>query len=1849
MLTISKSYSGSANRTLEPDTNTFAGLSGDDNSTVIKFKFPSMYDDYVKNVRFNFYLKDESGNKYFPTYNLDSNNSMTIPLAVTAVGGGVSFTLIFSNTDGTFVEESRPSMIYFDGPKYLGTYDLTDDFTVLSHEVFINAVYSLNTSSDRPSIVFTNPLGGTVTTVLDVPYLGTDNTIPDKFLPSDLRGSIWSVTDVSELTSLTSALEMDLAIVTPVSGLGTLYVLTAEDPTVADNWYKVKPNTKAEVGLGNVDNTSDADKPISTAMQTALDSLQSSLTAEITARTNADTVLQNNIDSEAGTRASADTALQTDVDAKLDTSVAASTYQTLANLVTAFQSVPDDTHYASEKLVYDSLALKATSEALASEVSSRESADSALQTAIDSEASVRSSADTALQSNIDEKLSITDASATYQILANLVTAFQSTPDDSHYASEKLVHDQLALKASASSLSAHIADTDNPHSVTKTQVGLGNCDNTSDADKPISTATQTALDAKQATMHAGSGISFSGTTINHSNSITAGSHGSATSIPSITYDAQGHITLASGITVYPPTDAGTANQYWMSNGTGVGSWHSADTSPTESSGYLVTSGGIYSELALKATVSALTAESIARTSADTALQNNIDSEASSRNSADSDLQSAIDTKVTANTSITAGTAAKITYDSKGLIISGTSLSASDVPTIAQSQVSGLVTALAGKVDTESGYSLMSDAEHTKLSEIAAGAEVNVQSDWSVSDTASDAYILNKPTLGTAASKDVGTAEGDVPILGSDGKLPTTVVPSISITEYEGTVTAYDDLATLSSAEQGDYAIVNDTVDDTDNGTYFLNGTYSTLTDWILISSSATSVTSVNGYIGVVNLAASDVHALADTVKYAYSMSVSGTSVTLKDQDGTALSTITTQDTTYDVATVSADGLMSSTDKTNLDTFVSGLVTAFQSTPDDTHYPSEKLVYDQLALKLTANTAITPATSTKITYDANGLVTAGTSLSASDIPDIAESQVTNLVSDLASKLASSTASTTYQTLANLVTAFQDTPDDTHYASEKLVYDQLALKASSSVVSSHIANTSNPHSVTKTQVGLGNCDNTADADKPVSTATQTALDAKQATVTAGTGLAFDGATLNHSNSITAGSQGSATSIPVITYDAEGHISSAGASTVYPPTEAGTANQYWRSQGSGVGVWQTADSVPTESSTKLAVSGGIYTAIADEASARSSADTSLQMNIDAKLSTATAVSTYQTLANLVTAFQTTPDDTHYISEKLAYDQLALKADALSTTAGTYTKLAVNSQGLISSGSTLSASDVPDIAESQVTGLTADLDAKQDVLTAGGNIDITDNVISAEISDLPSGIEQSFYLASSTTLSPTKPASDVSADVSLVGTTATQTDFTYTAELDSTFDSTTSVYCSVRFSGLTAGILYAWRPLLNATVGSTTTLLAEVALANAINFTPSGTTYTAYVKMPYVPSSSFDAPVGTVFTGSIRLVKQSGTDTVTVHIATDIVNGNYVYFQRSGGFISATQVYDVLDSTVYEQSTLNALDATHRANTSNPHSVTKTQIGLGNCDNTSDADKPISTATQTALDAKQATVTGGATTVVSDDLSASKALVSNASGKIAVSAVTATELGYVAGVTSALQTQLDAKQATVTGAATTVTLSDLSVSLALVSNASGKIAVSAVSSTELGYLSGVTSALQTQLDAKAITSHASSASTYGLGTTSLYGHVKIVEALTTSEATDGLALGAYQGKLLSDAIALKQDALTFDTTPIASSTNPVTSGGIKTALDAKQSTLTFDSTPTSASTNPVTSGGVYTSVTAVQTTANAALPKSGGTMTGALVNASGTLTTAQSRNITISTSDPSGGSSGDVWLVYTE
>mgnify|MGYP003645043930 CR=1 FL=1 len=159
---------------------------------------------------------------------------------------------------------------------------------------------------------------------------------------------------------------------------------------------------------------------------------------------------------------------------------------------------------------------------------------------------------------------------------------------------------------------------------------------------------------------------------------------------------------------------------------------------------------------------------------------------------------------------------------------------------------------------------------------------------------------------------------------------------------------------------------------------------------------------------------------------------------------------------------------------------------------------------------------------------------------------------------------------------------------------------------------------------------------------------------------------------------------------------------------------------------------------------------------------------------------------------------------------------------------------------------------------------------------------------------------------------------------------------------------------------------------------------------------------------------------------------------------------------------------------------ALSKTNDSIPTGISATKIADGTISDTEfQYLNGVSSAIQTQLDAKNATITGSASTIDTESLTASRAVISNGSQKIAVSDVTSTELGYLDGVTSAVQTQIDSKQATITGAATTIDTEDLTASRALTSNGSGKVEVSAVTSTELGYLDGVSSSIQDQIDAK--------------------------------------------------------------------------------------------------------------------------------------------------------------------------
>ena len=80
-----------------------------------------------------------------------------------------------------------------------------------------------------------------------------------------------------------------------------------------------------------------------------------------------------------------------------------------------------------------------------------------------------------------------------------------------------------------SLTSHTNNKSNPHAVTKAQVGLGNVDNTSDANKPISTATQNALNGKANTSHNHSAANITSGTL----SVARGGTGQTTLTPAVT--------------------------------------------------------------------------------------------------------------------------------------------------------------------------------------------------------------------------------------------------------------------------------------------------------------------------------------------------------------------------------------------------------------------------------------------------------------------------------------------------------------------------------------------------------------------------------------------------------------------------------------------------------------------------------------------------------------------------------------------------------------------------------------------------------------------------------------------------------------------------------------------------------------------------------------------------------------------------------------------------------------------------------------------------------------------------------------------------------------------------------------------------------------------------------------------------------------------------------------------------------------------------------------------------------------------------------------------------------------------
>lgn len=164
----------------------------------------------------------------------------------------------------------------------------------------------------------------------------------------------------------------------------------------------------------------------------------------------------------------------------------------------------------------------------------------------------------------------------------------------------------------------------------------------------------------------------------------------------------------------------------------------------------------------------------------------------------------------------------------------------------------------------------------------------------------------------------------------------------------------------------------------------------------------------------------------------------------------------------------------------------------------------------------------------------------------------------------------------------------------------------------------------------------------------------------------------------------------------------------------------------------------------------------------------------------------------------------------------------------------------------------------------------------------------------------------------------------------------------------------------------------------------------------------------------------------------------------------------------------------------------------------------------------------------------------------------------------TAAELNYMDGVTSNVQTQLDAKQATITGGASTIVSSNLTTNRALVSNGSGKVAVSDITSTELGYLDGAKSNIQTQIDAVSgnLSTHTGNADIHFTAAerTKLAGIAEGANKITVDTALSTTSTNPVQNKVVNSALSTASQAITANAQSIETHTTQI--ANLQTAVN---------------------------------------------------------------------------------------
>ncbi|MEG0873192.1 MAG: hypothetical protein RSE00_04440 [Clostridia bacterium] len=175
------------------------------------------------------------------------------------------------------------------------------------------------------------------------------------------------------------------------------------------------------------------------------------------------------------------------------------------------------------------------------------------------------------------------------------------------------------------------------------------------------------------------------------------------------------------------------------------------------------------------------------------------------------------------------------------------------------------------------------------------------------------------LGSAATANIGSANGNVPVLDATGKLNTSVLPSIAITDTF--VVASESAMLALVAEVGDIAVRTDTSE-----SYILKSSpASTLANWVKLLIPADAVTSVNGKTGTVVLIPTDV------LMSGYTKATTYSSIAITDNISTAIGKLEKNfDNFAPLASPALTGTPTSTTPVAADNSTKIATTAFVST-------------------------------------------------------------------------------------------------------------------------------------------------------------------------------------------------------------------------------------------------------------------------------------------------------------------------------------------------------------------------------------------------------------------------------------------------------------------------------------------------------------------------------------------------------------------------------------------------------------------------------------------------------------------------------------------------------------------------------------------------------------------------------------------------------------------------------------------------------------------------------------------------------------------------------------------------------